>query len=71
MDQPSLDLLLRLAGEVLRRPVGPEDNFFALSADSLAAVEYSLRVEEALGREVDIALLYEAATFADYARLVG
>lgn len=71
MATDELDVVLSVAREVIRRPVGPSDNFFALGGSSMAAVEFSLRLEEELGRDVDLLLLFTAETFTDYSRALG
>jgi acyl carrier protein len=71
METERLSLVLSLASDVIRRPVEATDNFFDLGGDSITAVEFSTRVEETLGTEVDIVLLFEADTFSEYSRLLG
>jgi thioesterase domain-containing protein/acyl carrier protein len=66
----------RLAGiwcEVLRLPsVGVNENFFELGGESLLAVRMFVRVEEAFGRQLPLATLFEAPTIEGLAeRLRG
>jgi thioesterase domain-containing protein len=47
-----------------------DDNFFLLGGDSLVAVELFLRIEEALGRRLRTACLFEAGTISELAELL-
>ncbi|WP_369805187.1 amino acid adenylation domain-containing protein [Mycobacterium sp. IS-836] len=47
--------------------VGLDDDFFALGGDSLSATRVSARLQLALGREVPVRYLFEAAKVADLA----
>ncbi|MGC8468652.1 MAG: alpha/beta fold hydrolase [Acetobacteraceae bacterium] len=47
-----------------RSPVGPEEDFFELGGDSVAAVTISAELGAALGREVPITALFAAPTVA-------
>ncbi|MGE2813692.1 amino acid adenylation domain-containing protein [Mycobacterium heidelbergense] len=47
--------------------VGLDDDFFALGGDSLTATRVSARLQLALGREVPVRYLFEAAKVADLA----
>jgi amino acid adenylation domain-containing protein len=48
--------------QVLRRPVGPDDDFFLLGGDSLGATRVALELEKRLGRRVPEGLLGFAQT---------
>jgi amino acid adenylation domain-containing protein/non-ribosomal peptide synthase protein (TIGR01720 family) len=55
--------LARLWEEVLgTRPIGPEDDFFALGGTSVAALRLASRIRRELGRDVPLAAFYGAAT---------
>jgi amino acid adenylation domain-containing protein len=47
--------------------VGPEDDFFALGGDSLAALAAAASLEEQLQREVPLYLLFEHSRLSEYA----
>ena len=60
----------QLAGiweEVLRCPVGRDDNFFALGGQSLAAIRLMARMEAAFGCQLPLSLLFERPTVAELA----
>ena len=51
--------------QVLRRaPIGPDDNFFDLGGDSLAALQLSIEIEQQFGRTLSISEFYANATVA-------
>jgi FkbH-like protein len=53
------------------RPIGLHDNFFELGGDSLAAVGVFSQIEEALGRDLSLAALFEAPTVEKLAALLS
>jgi thioesterase domain-containing protein/acyl carrier protein len=53
-----------------RRDVGLDDNFFELGGDSLQAVDLCLRIEKELLHRLPIAVLFEAGTVSEMARLI-
>jgi acyl carrier protein len=69
-DSGTLKLILSLAEEVFRKTVGPGDGFVALGGDSLAAVQFSILIENALEREIDIAWIFDADTFHELSVLI-
>ncbi len=53
--------------EILNSPVGgADDDFFESGGDSLQAIAFILRVEEALGLELPVTLVNEAPTFGAF-----
>lgn len=54
-----LQTVIALAGNVLGCEVRPTDRFFDLGGDSLAAVEFSMRLESELDMPIDLAELFE------------
>ena len=50
-----------------RTPVGPEEDFFELGGDSIAAVTISVEIGAALGREVPVTALFAAPSVAAFA----
>ncbi|UJP40683.1 acyl carrier protein [Cellulomonas palmilytica] len=65
MSTETSEVLVQVA-QALRAPVvRPEDNFYELGGDSLAALEVAEILEQAFGRPVDERLVLESATFAD------
>jgi amino acid adenylation domain-containing protein len=63
---PADDTLLAALGaiwaELLRRPVGPDDDFFASGGHSLLALRLITRVRARLGRELPLLAVFEAPT---------
>ena len=53
------------------QPVGIHDNFFDLGGDSLVAVTLFDAIRQALGRGLQISLLFEAPTIARMAEVLG
>ena len=51
--------------------VGLDDDFFSLGGDSLQAVNLFLEIETALGQRLPRAILFEAGTVAEMARLIA
>jgi non-ribosomal peptide synthetase component F/thioesterase domain-containing protein/acyl carrier protein len=50
--------------DILKTAVAdPEDDFFDAGGDSLKAIDFTLAVEQALGRELPVTLINEASTF--------
>ncbi|MER8187571.1 acyl carrier protein [Kitasatospora sp. NPDC094015] len=64
MPPAPIDAVLAAASEVFGHPAEPTDDFFSLGGDSIAAVELAVRLEEALGIEVDADLLVQLPDFA-------
>ncbi|MFI6116714.1 amino acid adenylation domain-containing protein [Kitasatospora sp. NPDC051164] len=65
-------LVTRLFREVLAVPeVGPDDDFFELGGDSLRALRLLSRLEAELGCELDIELLFDAATVRELTSALG
>ena len=58
------------AGLIFGIEVGPDDNFFDLGGDSVSAIELVTRLEEALGREIDLIVLFDAQNFADFSAAI-
>lgn len=52
------------------RQIGIRNNFFELGGDSLQATKLLLRVEEALGKKLSIASLFQAPTIEQFALLI-
>ena len=56
---------------VLKNPsVGLDDNFFLAGGDSLLAVELFLQIERELKQRLPVAILFEAGTVAEMAKLI-
>ncbi|KOU18270.1 hypothetical protein ADK52_30750 [Streptomyces sp. WM6372] len=64
MPETVLELVLAAASEVFAHPARAEDDFFALGGDSIAAVELSVRLEEALDVPVETELILDSPDFA-------
>jgi thioesterase domain-containing protein len=55
--------LTRLWEDVLgTRPIGPDDDFFALGGTSVSALRLASRLRQDLGRDLPLAVFYRAAT---------
>lgn len=66
-----LDDVLKIAGEVFRRPVTAADGFFDLGGDSITAVEFAIRLEERFGIEPDIDVVFSADTMTAIAGAIS
>ncbi len=55
----------------LERPVGRNDDFFALGGDSLQAARAVFRIEAALGFRLSVSAIFTAATPARFAALIA
>jgi len=53
-----------------RRPVGVDDDFFALGGHSLAAAQIAARLADAFGRDVPVTAVFESPTPAELAAVV-
>ena len=63
--------VVRVFGELLHREnLGPESHFFDLGGHSLLALRLVARLEEATGRRIPVARLFQSATVAQIARLL-
>ena len=63
--------LREIWAKALRVPkVGLDDNFFLLGGDSLQAVQLFLEIENAFGRRLPAACLFEAGTVSEMAELI-
>lgn len=58
------------AGSIFGIEVGPDDNFFDLGGDSIDAIELVTRLEEVLGREIDLITLFDTQNFADFSAAI-
>jgi len=64
--------LRELWQQALGRPeIGPQDNFFDLGGDSLAALEILGTMEQKLGRSLSLQLVTQHPTIEDMARALG
>ncbi|MFO1074918.1 MAG: amino acid adenylation domain-containing protein, partial [Geminicoccaceae bacterium] len=63
--------LARIFAEILGRPVGPGEDFFALGGHSLHVVRAVARIRQHLGVELPLASLFERRTALALARLVA
>jgi acyl-coenzyme A synthetase/AMP-(fatty) acid ligase len=61
-DDALLAALAAIWAELLRRPVGPDDDFFASGGHSLLALRLISRVRARLGRELPLLAVFEAPT---------
>ncbi|CAM5586544.1 phosphopantetheine-binding protein (plasmid) [Streptomyces viridifaciens] len=66
----SIDVILLAASEVFQRPVAASDNFLELDGNSLKAVHIAARVEQLLEREIDLSILFDVGSFAEFAELI-
>jgi thioesterase domain-containing protein/acyl carrier protein len=68
---PTEELLAGIWAEVLRQErVGIHDNFFELGGHSLMAVRLMAQIQQALGRHLPLALLFQAPTIKQLATLL-
>jgi amino acid adenylation domain-containing protein len=64
-------LLTKVWEDVLdMRPIGPHDNFFALGGHSLLAVRLFAEIENVLGHELPLAMLFQAPTIEQLAGML-
>ncbi|MFC8848855.1 MULTISPECIES: acyl carrier protein [unclassified Micromonospora] len=64
--------ILAVCADVLGRRPAAEENLFDVGGDSATATDLILRLEARLGRELDVALFFEAEDFRELAaRLAG
>jgi acyl carrier protein len=66
-----LGKVLSVAHSVFGKEVGTNDDLFSLGGDSLNAVELTARLEEILGREVELHELWEADSFREFAAKIA
>jgi acyl carrier protein len=61
--------LVKLWGQVLSREgIGRDDNFFALGGRSFHAIMMINRLQEAIGVEIPVTLIFETQTIAEFVR---
>ena len=77
IDQParSAEAVTRRVSEILgtvlgRAPLAPDDDFFELGGDSLAAIEAAATIEEEFGCELSIEDIFKMSGVADLSTLV-
>lgn len=58
-----LETILKIVDTLLKKKVKKEDNFFSVGGTSLQAIELAEELEDFLGREVDMELIYAAKDF--------
>jgi acyl carrier protein len=63
-DEEMLSIVLSVAREVLRRDVGPEDNFFEEGGDSLAAMQMVGKLRQETSIPVQLRMLFEGPDFS-------
>jgi phthiocerol/phenolphthiocerol synthesis type-I polyketide synthase E len=71
----SAEEVTRRVGEILgavlsRAPLAPDDDFFELGGDSLAAIEAAATIEDEFGYELSIEDIFTASGVADLSTLV-
>ncbi|HKH48506.1 MAG TPA: amino acid adenylation domain-containing protein, partial [Thermoanaerobaculia bacterium] len=67
---PTEELLAVIWGNLLDRPAGAQDDFFALGGHSLLATRLVSRVREVFGAELPVRAVFEAPTVAALARRI-
>ncbi|MFI9811686.1 non-ribosomal peptide synthetase [Saccharothrix variisporea] len=70
-DQTALDVVLKVAADVLGTPIGPDDGFFAAGGNSIQATRLAARLRAALHTDVPVRLAFEAPTPAAMAALLA
>jgi acyl carrier protein len=69
--EDTLAIVMTAAREVFQQQVGTDQNFFDLNGNSQQAVSLVLRIEESLGREIDLSWLLDAGSFGEFSTLIG
>lgn len=68
---PDVNTLRDLWRQVLGiEEIGEDEDFFDLGGNSLSAVELMSRIRDAFGRELSIAILFDAPTLAELAQVI-
>jgi acyl carrier protein len=67
---PTAEDILLIARDVFGREIGRGDDFFSLGGDSLNATELVDRLEEVLGRDIDVQDVWEAESIYAFAESV-
>jgi acyl carrier protein len=62
--------LTELWQKLLKSPVGPQDDFFELGGDSLAAIRMILEVQSAYRVELDAETFFEAPCIANLTKAI-
>jgi lysine 2,3-aminomutase len=65
--EETIKSILSIASDVFDRDIEDHDDFFSLGGDSVNAVEFADRLEELLGRELDLHRLWDAESLHDFA----
>jgi acyl carrier protein len=56
------ELVAGIWQDLLRRPIGRDDNLFDVGAHSILAIQFASHVYDALGLEIPLRLLFESPT---------